>query len=84
MLELVKIHGDEWKLSDIQENVDWCKEQQWRLMKYDNPNDHEHCLICYWTIFKSENCEDGFGYYYGGSTWLCTECYAKFISKAEL
>jgi Zn-finger protein len=53
-------------------------------MKYDNPNNHEHCLICYWTIFKSENGEDGFGYYYDGSTWLCTECYAKFISKAEL
>ena len=81
MSEIVEIHGDQWKLSDIQENIEWGKQQSWEYKKYDNPSDHEHCLICYWTIFEAEGRSEGYGYFFEGSIWLCTECYGKFIEK---
>lgn len=81
MSEFVEIHGEQWKLDDIQESVEWIKKQNWHFKKYDKLNDHDHCLICYWTIHSSDNSEDGSGYFYGGSTWLCTECYSKFVKK---
>jgi len=82
MKEYIEIHGDQWKLADIQENVEWSKKQVWGGKKYENPNDHEHCLICCWTIFKSETYEDGYGYNCGDSNWLCTECYGKLVKNS--
>ena len=79
MSELIEIHGQQWKLSDIQEDIEWSKKQKWEHKKYEKTNDHDHCIICCWTIFDSENEIDGFGYFLRGSTWLCTECYNKFL-----
>lgn len=81
MAELVEIHGEQWDIADIQDNVEWARQQDWFLKKYDNLNDHEHCLICYWAILASDNAEDSTGYFYGGSTWLCDECYTKFVKE---
>lgn len=81
MNKVIEIHGKPWKVADIQDNIEWAKHQEWHLKKYENVKDHEHCLICYWTIFASDNDEDSIGYFYGGSTWLCNECYTKFVQK---
>ncbi|CAA0117553.1 hypothetical protein [Zhongshania aliphaticivorans] len=33
-METVLIHGDEWKLEDIQEEISWCREQSWIKQKF--------------------------------------------------
>jgi len=79
MNEQIEIHGNQWKLKDIIDNVEWSKKQKWQFKKYEEIDDHDHCLICYWTIFHSDDPEEGEAYFYGGSTWLCKECFEKFI-----
>ena len=78
-MKTVEIHGDLWKLEDIQDDIEWAKSQRWLFKRYENADDHEHCLICYWTIQSSGNLDESTGYYFGGSTWLCNECYIKFV-----
>jgi len=41
---------------------------------------HDHCEICFWTIFESENPEDGTAYTTDGHRWICQECYEQFIA----
>ncbi|GAB6262340.1 hypothetical protein [Photobacterium sp. R1] len=84
MTQKVLIYGNKWNLEDIKDNVDWEKHQDWIFKKYCEQDEHEHCLICYWTIFHKIDEESGFGYYYGGSTWLCNECYEQFITPQRL
>ena len=84
MAQKVIIHGSKWKFEDIQDNVDWASQQNWVFKKYSNSGEHDHCLICYWTIFHTFDEESGFGYHYGGSTWLCNECYEQFITAQRL
>jgi hypothetical protein len=39
--------------------------------------DHEHCTLCWQKIsLRSGDCQSG---YTDGKSWLCTECYEKFI-----
>ncbi|HCS29042.1 MAG TPA: hypothetical protein DIW43_16415 [Spongiibacteraceae bacterium] len=33
-METIVIHGDEWKLEDIREEIAWCKEQSWIKRKF--------------------------------------------------
>ena len=42
---------------------------------------HDHCEICWWTIFESENPEEGVAYTTNGHSWICKECYEQFIKK---
>lgn len=42
--------------------------------------EHDHCEICFWTIFESENPEDGTAYTTDGHSWICQECYRQFIA----
>ncbi|GHC10564.1 hypothetical protein GCM10007047_29930 [Cerasicoccus arenae] len=78
----IRIHGNDWHAHDISENVNWCKAHNWKFIRYAKEDDHDHCLICYWTIHKSDDPEVGEAYFYGGSTWLCSECYGQFIKEA--
>ncbi len=34
MTEYVKIHGDNWKKTDIKESVEWAREHQWIKQKW--------------------------------------------------
>ncbi len=43
---------------------------------------HDHCQICWWDLYESEDPEHGAGYTNGGD-WLCSECYSKFIASDE-
>jgi len=43
----------------------------------------DHCAICEWELFESENQpEHGTGYT-NGRDWICTECYAKFLKGPD-
>jgi Clp amino terminal domain, pathogenicity island component len=43
----------------------------------------DHCFICHWEIFESQNdSEHGTGYT-NGHDWLCLECYAKFWERPD-
>ena len=79
MEKIIKIHDDNWEFEDIKENVEWSQKQPWEFKKYENRKDHDHCLICYWPIYATDNSKHGHGYFFGDSTWLCLECYDKFI-----
>ncbi|MGD9366293.1 MAG: hypothetical protein PVH87_11380 [Desulfobacteraceae bacterium] len=81
MDKIIQIHGNKWYLAEIRDNILWAKNQKWNLTKYSKSNDHDHCLICYWTIFETDDPECGEAYFFGGSTWLCKECYGKFVEK---
>jgi hypothetical protein len=41
---------------------------------------HDHCQICWWDLYESEDPEHGIGYT-NGDNWLCSECYSKFIAS---
>ena len=77
----VVIHGDTWKLVDIQEDIDWCKAQDWSSATYTRNGDHHHCSICWWTLNVSADPAIGNGYVTGTNSrvWLCTECFDQFI-----
>lgn len=40
---------------------------------------HDHCSICWWTLYESDDPKSNTGYV-SGSKWLCCECYDKFIA----
>jgi len=82
MQDVVNIHGKTWKLADIKDEIAWCAEQSWELVTYSNPNDHEHCAVCYWTIGVSTDPLIGIAYRTKGNHWLCQECHTKFASSA--
>jgi hypothetical protein len=43
----------------------------------------DHCFICRWELFESQD-EDAHGTgYTNGQNWLCTECYEKFWQRPD-
>jgi hypothetical protein len=113
MTETVHIHGDEWKLDDIREEIEWCQKRFWTQhkwkatpalvnkkggrishyygQKYDpekidyveNGWTHDHCAICWFTIFDSDKQEENTGWTDGKGNWLCLECYDQFIAREK-
>ena len=81
MQPTVEIHGDSWKLADIEADIDWCKKQIWELKSYQVPNDHAHCSICWWSIVIPANPEIGIAYCSSETKWICQECFHKFINQ---
>jgi ClpA/ClpB-like protein len=39
----------------------------------------DHCTICRWELFESDDASHGIGFT-NGKDWLCAECYKKFIA----
>ena len=83
--EVVVIHGDEWKKSDIEEPVEWAKSKSWIKKVWvseSNDWDHDHCQICWWKLRKSENPEIGTGYHnVENDNWICSECFEQFLKQ---
>ena len=92
----VLIRGEAWKISQIEDQVQWCLGQRWKRRKWTASSsvvykdgkkvglreggwDHDHCEICWWKLFDSENTEEGEAYCDEGISWLCIECYDQFI-----
>jgi hypothetical protein len=40
----------------------------------------DHCAICRWELYESEEAAHKIGYS-NGRDWLCTECYEKFLAR---
>jgi hypothetical protein len=94
----VLIRGDAWKIEDIREEVEWCRNQSgWTHGKWtpwpSSPDgskrrsqihDHGHCLVCWWTLSSTEDPETGMGWTYNSKQWLCNECYSKFVANDGL
>lgn len=114
MNETITLHGNEWKLADIQEDLDWCRQQSWKCQRWQasaalvhkkggsaslcigqkfDPDKidlvedgwtHDHCAICWHTLFDGEKEEENTGWTDGKRNWLCLECHEKLITgKAE-
>lgn len=43
----------------------------------------DHCAICRWELFASEDQPDHSTGHTNGRDWLCTECYRKFIARDD-
>jgi hypothetical protein len=41
--------------------------------------DHDHCSICAWTLHECDDSASNQGYTYDGRTWMCVECFNKFV-----
>ncbi|MBE9397624.1 hypothetical protein IOQ59_10165 [Pontibacterium sp. N1Y112] len=82
-MEMVTIHGDEWKKEDVEEPIAWAKTKKWSKTQWysDSENwDHDHCQICWWKLYKSEQPEHSIGYHNSeNDNWLCTECFEQFV-----
>jgi ClpA/ClpB-like protein len=39
----------------------------------------DHCAICHWELFESDDASHGVGFT-NGRDWVCTECHQKFIA----
>ena len=87
--DTVTIHGDEWKWSDIRDEVEWCRTRTWERKHWAareqaqataRISPHNHCRICWWTLADSSDPAVNIGYHAGRDIWLCSECYDKFIA----
>ncbi len=87
----ITIHGDEWERAYVEDQVEWCRTRQWHQKRWtpsqtERPNPrispHDHCMICQWVLFDSPKPEESVGYYDGSTTWICAECYDRFIAPA--
>lgn len=85
------IHGDAWDRAYIEDQVAWCRTQEWHWKDWTpsmaDPDarisPHDHCMICQWVLFDSPKPEDRIGYHDGSSTWICTKCYERFIAPPQ-
>jgi hypothetical protein len=41
----------------------------------------DHCVVCRWELYEAED-EHGTGYT-NGRTWLCMECYERFVQRPD-
>jgi hypothetical protein len=109
---VVHIHGDPWKLADLEDSISDCRALQWEQraweprpalvhrnggsvslyhgQKFDpdkidlvpNAWNHDHCQICWWDLFDSDDVAHSIGYN-SGTRWICNECYEKFIAATQ-
>ena len=81
--EFVTIHGAEWKKEDVKEPIAWAKTKVWNKKLWSSDSltwDHDHCQICWWKLYESEDTDHGFGYHNKeNDNWVCIECYQKFL-----
>ena len=40
---------------------------------------HDHCVICWWTLYETDNAENGVGFRNDWGEWSCAECYQQFL-----
>ena len=80
----ITIHEESWDLEYIHGNVEVARPLDWKPEQLlVTPAEHEHCLVCWWTMHASSDVSIGRGYH-SGTRWLCSECYARFILDNEL
>jgi len=79
-------HADRWHRPKAIENRHGYRKRyygqpfdpdQWRVVLLDDT--HDHCGICTWTIFETDDPDSGTAYRSDG-VWICTECHARFLT----
>jgi hypothetical protein len=104
----VTIHGSEWQIDDIREEVNWLRAKSgWELRRWSDRlgtasstraalsqlhhvlrnqlgesskiGRHDHCRVCWWTLSECDDPAANQGYTYDGRTWVCVECFDRFI-----
>lgn len=40
---------------------------------------HDHCAICWWTLYATDDPANGIGYHNQNYVWICSECFQQFI-----
>ena len=43
---------------------------------------HDHCEICWWDLFETEDEQHSIGYT-DGRQWICSECYQQFVEVRD-
>ncbi|NOS72777.1 MAG: hypothetical protein HOP33_22985 [Verrucomicrobia bacterium] len=82
----VIIHGNEWEQAHIQESIEYCLTKKWSRQRWAKKpqskptkiHPHDHCEICWWELFETNEDEHSLGYT-DGYHWICSECFHKFI-----
>lgn len=80
----IQIHGAAWDLAYVRDSVREARTLTWSAAECPiTLPDHRHCLICWWELHASaeESHRDG---YLCGDTWLCGECFERFIESDGL
>ncbi|NOZ66710.1 MAG: hypothetical protein GXP00_09490 [Alphaproteobacteria bacterium] len=87
MENFVFIHGDEWKKSDVAEQIEWAITKSWVKEKWNTVSenwDHDHCEICGWKLYQCDDPVHVVGYCnIESNNWICTECYGQFIRETK-
>ena len=64
------------------EEIEHLRRSEWHLEKWRTngkpEHTHDHCGICWHTLYETENQAEGFGYT-NGSDWVCQNCYTEHI-----
>ena len=63
---------------DLHLAADW---ENFELVKGGRKKDH--CFICRWELFESQDDADHGTGHTNGHDWLCTECYTKFWQRPD-
>ena len=80
----VRIHGKEWERSYIRASADEARKKRWMATEcLVPPEQHKHCVVCWWELYASDDAERGTAYA-ANDEWLCRECYERFIVADEL
>lgn len=85
-----KWHKEIWKPSPALIHNKGGTSSQYRGQKFDPEKitlvadgwNHDHCAICWHTLFETDTEEDGTGYRNEFNAWLCTECFEKIVCPA--
>lgn len=76
------IHDQPWSLSELQDQIQSVNEFDLVKTKFvaGGQHTHDHCEICWWTIYETSDEESGFSYCFG-SLHVCLECYGHFVAQ---
>ncbi|MBL8862124.1 MAG: hypothetical protein JNK02_08935 [Planctomycetes bacterium] len=77
VVDWVVINGARIERSFFEENVSEAREYSWELTRWENPEDHGHCMICNVALAGRDEC------YQSESGWLCPYCFESFVVRDE-
>jgi hypothetical protein len=80
----IRIHDDDWELEYVRGAVEEARGMAWVAAECRvAPEDHRHCLVCWWVLYDSPDAER-VASFRCGDRWLCRECHERFVANDEL
>ena len=77
MTEWVVVNGARIERSFLQDNVAEARGYAWEATRWENANDHGHCMVCTVALAGSDLC------YRSPGGWLCPYCFEKFVTRGD-